>query len=161
MAYWAAARLHQHHERLVLHLLAERGFEVYAPRIRKRRVVHGRKTLIVSSLFPSYCFVRIVLQWSAARWCPGVLGLIMGGASPARVPDAAIDSLREREVNGFVTLPSRAPTQVVLHKGDRVRVRTGVLLGFRGLVAGLAPHERVRILLQLFGGLVLPLHHPR
>jgi hypothetical protein len=39
-------------------------------------------------LFPGYAFVLIVLQWHAARFAPGVIGLIMDGERPARVPDS-------------------------------------------------------------------------
>ena len=59
-------------------------------------------------LFPGYCFVFIELQWHAARWSPGRLGLIMVGDAPARVSDAVIAELRGRERDGLIELP-KAP----------------------------------------------------
>ena len=46
-------------------------------------------------LFVGYTFVLIQLQWHAARWAPGTLGLIMDGERPARVPDAVIAEIRD------------------------------------------------------------------
>ena len=40
-------------------------------------------------LFVSYVFVSIEAQWYRARWCPGVIRLIMDGLQPAKVPDSA------------------------------------------------------------------------
>ena len=59
-------------------------------------------------LFPGYCFVFIELQWHAARWSSGTLGLIMAGDAPARVSDAVIAELRGRERDGLIELP-KAP----------------------------------------------------
>ena len=57
-------------------------------------------------LFVGYGFVWISLQWYAARWCPGTLGLIMDGIVPAKVPDCVISELRSRERHGAIELPS-------------------------------------------------------
>jgi transcription antitermination factor NusG len=73
------------------------GFETYAPRLRERRVRHGRKVEIRPLLFPSYVFVLIELQWHQARWAPGVIRLVMDGMSPAVVPNPVIAALRARE----------------------------------------------------------------
>ena len=53
-------------------------------RLRERRVFQGRKFEARPALFPGYCFVLIELQWHAARWAPGTLGLVMDGITPAR-----------------------------------------------------------------------------
>ena len=44
-------------------------------------------------------------QLHAARWSIGVIGLIMDGTGPARVPDHIIDALRKREDKGVIELP--------------------------------------------------------
>jgi transcriptional antiterminator RfaH len=99
-------------------------------------------------LFPGYAFIAIELQWHAARWSPGVLGLIMDGTGPARVADSIIDGIRARERGGLVEL---APPPG-LRPGDRVRVLQGPFAGHLALYAGMRPHERVLVLLQLLGG---------
>src|SRR5262249_62410662 len=104
--FWACARLEPRREALAAHCLALAGFSVYTPRLREQRVLRGRRVEVNPPLFPGYCFVAIVLQWHAARWCPGVRGLIMHGAQPTRVADAVIDEIRSRERGGFVDLSS-------------------------------------------------------
>src|SRR5262249_48975008 len=121
---------------------------VYLPRLRERRISHGRKIEVRPPLFPGYAFVAIELQWHTARWTVGVLGLIMGGISPARVPDSVIAELKGRERNGLIELPKPRG----LRAGDTVRVLRGPFAGHFALYAGMAPHERVAVLLALLGG---------
>lgn len=147
MGYWACAQLQPSREQLALHCLCEVGkFEVYSPRIRAPK--RARSSAIATKpLFPGYCFVLIVLQWHAARWCPGVTRLVTDGGVPARVPDAVIEELRRRERRGVIELPQPPG----LHRGDAVRVTRGPFQSLVGLYAGQAPHERVAILLSVLG----------
>jgi len=95
-----------------------------------------------------YCFVFIELQWHAARWSPGTLGLIMAGDAPARVSDAVIAELRGRERDGLIELP-KAPG---LKPGDHVRIIAGPFSERLALYEGQTSHERVAVLLQFLGG---------
>ena len=147
MAYLAVSRLALNHERLALHCLTVAGFTTYLPRLRERRMSHGRKIERRSPLFPGYCFTWIELQWSAARWAPGTLGLIMDGLQPARVPGAVIAELRARERNGVIELPKPRG----LRSGDQVRIIRGTFRGHLALYAGMSGRERVAVLLQLLG----------
>jgi transcription antitermination factor NusG len=62
----------------------------------------------VSARFsPGNAFLLIQLQWHAARWCPGVVRLVMDGLQPAKVPDAVIEEIRGREHKGAIGLPKR------------------------------------------------------
>ena len=77
----------------------------------------------------------------------GVIRLLMDGDRPARVADTIIDDIRAREVGGIVRLPKPPP----FRSGDRVRVLRGPFEGHFGLYDGMAPHERVYVLLSLLG----------
>jgi transcription antitermination factor NusG len=99
-------------------------------------------------LFPGYCFVFIELQWHAARWSPGRLGLIMAGDAPVRVSDAVIAELRGRERDGLIELP-KAPG---LKPGDHVRIIAGPFSERLALYEGRTSHERGAVLLQFLGG---------
>jgi transcriptional antiterminator RfaH len=101
-----------------------------------------------SPLFPGYAFLTVEAQWHAARWSVGVIGLIMNGIQPARVPDAVISEIRARERNGAVELPQREEFRM----GEAVRVRAGPFSGNLALFQGQRPHERVLVLLTLLGG---------
>jgi transcriptional antiterminator RfaH len=147
MSFWACARVEPKREAVAQHFLRLRGFESYVPRIRERRL-HGRRHVVtLAPLFPCYCFVAVENGWWDARWCVGVVGLIMNGTRPAVVADGIIDAIREREIRGAVELPVRP-----LRRGDRVRVLRGPFCELEGLFAGQAAHDRVAILLSLLGG---------
>src|SRR5262245_49283019 len=146
--YWAAAQLQPQRDTLALHFLRQAGFETYAPRLRERRTVVGRKVIRTPLLFPGYLFVLIELQWHTARWSPGVVRLIMDGVSPAVVPDAVIAEIRARETGGLIELPRRSK----FSPGDRVRLLHGPFAGHVGLYAGMKPRERVEVLLAILGG---------
>lgn len=148
MAYWAVSRLALNHERLALHCLTLAGFTTYLPRLRERRMAHGRRIERQSPLFPGYCFTWIELQWHAARWAPGTLGLIMDGLQPARVSDAVIAELRARERNGLIELSKLRGFQ----RGDQVRIIRGPFRGLAGLYHGMSGRQRVAVLLQILGG---------
>ena len=148
MAFWCAARLQANREALALHCLGLAGYETYFPRLRDRRIRHGRKIEIRPALFPGYAFVLIQLQWHAAKWAPGTMGLIMNGAGPAHVLDSVIDEIRRREVGGLIEL---APPPA-LRRGDRVRILRGPFTGHLAIFADMRPRERVEILLRLLGG---------
>src|SRR6266545_315114 len=129
MAYWAVAQLQPQRQALALHLLEQRQFPVYAPRLRERRIIRGRRVECEVPLFPSYAFIEIKLQWHAARWCPGVIRLVMDGLQPAKVLDAVIEEIR-----------------------GRVKILAGPFRGHLAMYAGLPGPERVAVLLQILGG---------
>jgi transcriptional antiterminator RfaH len=148
VAYWAVSRLALNHERLALHCLTLAGFTTYLPRLRERRISHGRKIEVRPPLFPGYLFLQITNGWWDARWAPGTLGMIMGGTQPARVPDAVIEEIRNRERNGLVELPKPRG----LRRGDQVRIIRGPFCERIALYAGMNGRERVTVLLTLLGG---------
>lgn len=145
MAYWAAAQLQPQRERVALHFLQLAGYATYFPCICEQRIRRGRRVAVRTALFPGYAFVAIELQWHTARWCPGVVRLVLAGDGPARVSSAVITDIRGRERNGVIELPSR------LRCGDRVRIARGPLREQLALYAGQAPHQRVAVLLALLG----------
>src|SRR5215813_3328801 len=112
------------------------GYRTYFPRLRERRISHGRRIEIRPPLFPGYCFLTVEAQWYAARWSIGVIGLIMDGIRPARVADQIIDDLHKRERNGLIELPKRPR----LKPGDQVRILQGPFAGRLGLYAGVRAH---------------------
>ena len=145
--YWAVAQLQPSRTALTLNLLTQEGFTAYAPKIHEHRIIRGRRTRVITALFPGYAFVRIALQWHAACWCPGVVRLVMDGLRPAKVPETVIEDIRDRERGGIIELPWRGPK-----RGDRVRVLTGPFRGHLAIYASMSGHERVAVLLQIFSG---------
>jgi transcription antitermination factor NusG len=132
-------------------MLGLKGFGVYWPRILERRTSRGGRRLATPKpLFPNYMFISIEDYWWAARWCPGIAGILLAGDQPAKICDAIIDGIRGRERDGLVVLPPK------LAPGVPVRVVCGVLIGLTGLHAGMRPRERVAVLLSVLGTVELP-----
>jgi transcriptional antiterminator RfaH len=149
--FWAVARLQANREHLALAFLEREGFQPYYPCCREWARRYGRKVELRPPLFPGYAFLVIRLQWHAARFAPGTIGLIMDGMRPARVPDNVITEIRQREVRGLVELP-----RVGLQRGDRVRITAGPFHGQLGLYEGMAARDRVLVLLSVLGRVELP-----
>jgi transcriptional antiterminator RfaH len=148
MAYWCCARTELRGENKARHFLKLNGYDSYTPLIRSHRLRHGRRSERIEPLFPSYIFVAIVDgRWWDARWCVGILGVIMSGDRPEQVPDRILDEIQRREVRGAIELP-KAPS---MKAGERVKVLGGVFAGHFGLYQGMRPHERVEVLLALLG----------
>jgi transcriptional antiterminator RfaH len=150
--YWTCAQLQPNHERLAWHCLRIAGFTVYAPRMRAPRHALQQKP---RALFPGYCFVQIVLQWHAARYCPGVVRLVGDGGGPSHVPDGVIAELRRHERNGLVVLPERGR----IRRGAAVKILRGPFEGMPAIFADTKSRERVEILLALLNSqvrLILP-----
>ena len=146
MSYWCCGQFDGRREALALHCLGLAGYRTYVPRIRSSRSVG-------EALFPTYVFISIELQWHTARWAPGVWKLIMSGEEPARVPDAVISESLSRERDGLIVLPPPPASAPQFRPGDKVRVKTGPLVGFPGLISTMKARQRVEVLLQMLGSL--------
>ena len=144
MSYWSVARVQR--EALALHCLALNGYQTYLPRLRVHKMVHDRRVELRPALFPGYAFVWIELQWHTARWAPGVLGLVMDGVTPARLPQNAIDEIQKREVGGLIELARQG-----IKRGARVRILRGPFTGHLAIYHDSKPRDRIEVLLQLLG----------
>lgn len=136
VAFWACAQLEANRERLALHCLRLGGFTTYLPRLLERRLIKGRTVISKLPLFPGYAFVWIELQWHAARWCPGVLRLVLDGAQPAKVPDQVIADLKKRERTARLSSHHRPISNVATgceSHGDSSLVSSPCLMGCAGM----------------------------
>ena len=115
-------------------------------------IQHGAGGAQPHPLFPSYLFVQVDLQSSAAGkliHTPGVIGLVGSERQPTPVAAATIQALQERvqQVNaGGGLLPH------TFQVGDLVTLKAGPLQGLDAVFVGpLTPSRRVQILLQFLG----------
>ena len=80
-------------------------------------------------LFPSYLFVRIDRrQKSRVLASPGVLRIVGNNREMIPIPDATIDFLRS-DLRG-----RRAEPYCELVVGERVRIKTGAMVGLEGVL---------------------------
>jgi transcriptional antiterminator RfaH len=142
-SYWAVVAVQGNRNGIVQCQLTKDGFQTYDPKIK----IQNRRS---ASLFPGYIMVRVFSQWWKIRWCPGVRKILMSGDRPAKLADAIVDEIRNREVKGFVKLP-KAPT---LEKGQAVRVTHGMFAGHVAVYEGMDGSQREKVLLDLLGRVV-------
>lgn len=142
MESWYVAQTLTGHEAMVQQRLEASGLKTYLPRIK----AEDRPI----ALFPGYLIVQPIVQWSAIRWTPGVVRLLMAGDHPAPLSGQTVHQLQKREYKGFIHMP-KPKSPPGLHKGQTIRVIAGSFVGLNGLVEGMAGRERVRILLSLLG----------
>jgi transcription antitermination factor NusG len=148
--YWCTVQTQAHCERKAQRFLELFGFEVYLPRVWQGWRRFGRHIQVRAPYFPSYCFVRVILQWRSIHGCPGVTRVVRIGAdAPVRVADTVIDALRKRERDGAIDLPANDRRRKVPRIGDRLRVVSGPFVSQSGLCTQVS-RQQVGVLLLMF-----------
>jgi transcription antitermination factor NusG len=128
---WFALYTTSRHEKRVAQHLGQREIEFYLPLYKtQRKWSDGSRVTLDLPLFPGYLFIRIQRsERGRVLGVPGALAVVGGtGGEPAWLPDATIDALR----SGLETRQVRP--HPLLTVGQRVRIRSGALTGFEGIV---------------------------
>ena len=128
---WFALYTASRHEKRVAQHLSQREIEFYLPLYKsERKWSDGSRVTLDLPLFPGYLFIHIQRsERSRVLGVPGALAVVGGtGGEPGWLPDATIDALR-------MGLEARqARPHPLLTAGQRVRIRSGALAGFEGIV---------------------------
>lgn len=131
-ARWLALYTASRHEKRVAQHLGQRAVEFYLPLYKaERRWADGSRVTLDLPLFPGYLFAQIRRgERGRVLNVPGVLSVVAGtGGEPAWLPEETIAALRagiDRQ---------RAQPHPLPDAGQRVRIRSGALAGFEGVVA--------------------------
>jgi transcription antitermination factor NusG len=142
---WYAAHTRANHEKRLAEQLAERSVEHFLPLYECVRRWKDRRVTLQLPLFPGYILVRIALREKMrVLQIPGVARLVGFNGSPVALPDAEIDALREK-LNRRV----RAEPHAYLQAGRRVRVKTGPLEGFEGILVRRKHKYRIVVSISL------------
>jgi len=130
--------------------LSRQGFDVFSPRQEETRRRAGRFVRDMRPLFPGYLFVAFdpaTSAWRAINSTYGISRLVaFGGRVPAAVPHDLVAGLMARCDESGLLLPPQ-----VLKPGDNVHVLSGPFAQFVATVDGLAPQQRVWVLLDILG----------
>ncbi len=130
--------------------LENQGYTVYRPLARVPRVIRGKRSCRIESLFPRYLFIRLSEEsdnWSPIRSTRGVAGFVRFGTFPSVVPDALVDYLQENEQ----IFEDRAIEIADLMENSMVRVLGGAFKGCEGIFRKYDGEERALVLLQFLG----------
>ncbi|HTS05647.1 MAG TPA: UpxY family transcription antiterminator [Candidatus Eisenbacteria bacterium] len=127
---WHALYTRYQHERVVQQLLAEKGFETFLPLYEARHRWKDRVKQVSVPLFPSYVFIRGGLERRLdIVTTTGFHSIVSEGDRAGIVTQAEIDAMRQ-----LVETRLRVEPHPFLKVGDRVRVKTGPLAGFEGIL---------------------------
>ena len=127
--------------------LENQGFEVFLPEIGVEKIRRGKRTQILEPMFPGYLFIylsEVTSNWRPIRSTRGVARLIVFGDTPARVPHAVIDAIRDH---------LRAPVRDVSAYKPRqpVRITEGPFVGLEALFEQYDGEQRAFLLLDMLG----------
>lgn len=125
------------------------GLEVFLPRLQFERSTRRGIVRVVEPLFPCYIFIYTMLgsKLDEIRYASGISNLVHFGNTIPRVPDSAIDELKQYfEVEEPILLQDQ------IHSGHEVRVGSGAFAHLTGVVLRSLPaRQRVQVLLDILG----------
>jgi transcriptional antiterminator RfaH len=145
---WFLVRSKPRQEAVALTHLARQGYESYLPLFATEKLVRRKSTIVQEPMFARYLFVRLDTSGNGQSWSPirstvGVSELVCFGSRPARVDDALISTLRERE-----TAQQASPT-TLFATGDNVRITEGTFVGLEAIYQMNDAEGRAMVLLDL------------
>lgn len=152
---WYVVQTRSQREAGVALQLEAQNFRAFLPRMT-RTVRHARKLRLVEApVFPGYLFVSLDLQrdrWRSVNGAFGAVGLIMGGEFPTPTPRGVVESLlAHADARGACRFDRD------LVEGQRVKVLVGPFADAVGSLVRLGANERVRVLLDIMGGVPVAL----
>lgn len=149
MSWFAVQTMPRAEDRARDHLLRQH-YEIYLPRLRKRRRHARRVDIVLRPLFPGYLFVSFDPSrdpWRAINSTVGVIRLVGFGDVLVPVPDRVIEGLHSLEdEKGIIVGAGPA-----LKPGQAVRILDGALADQIGVLLEGTGAERVRLLVRLLG----------
>ena len=145
---WFLVRSKPRQESVALTHLARQGYESYLPLFATEKLVRRKSTVVQEPMFARYLFVRLDTTGQGQSWSPirstvGVSELVCFGSRPARVDDALIATLREREI-----AQQGNPTTMFAHD-DSVRITEGAFAGLEAIYQMNDAEGRAMVLLDL------------
>jgi transcriptional antiterminator RfaH len=116
------------------------------PLTKVARIRRSKADVYTEPLFPRYIFVHLDSSGEGKSWSPirstlGVQQMVHFGNRAAKVDDALINSLRERE--------QALPEQKLFQTGDAVIVKDGPFTGLEAIYQTTNAERRAMILLEI------------
>lgn len=121
------------------------GFQVFAPKLKRRRLRDNRLFYVVEEMFPGYIFVRFHPRrdFRIVKYTRGVKDVVRFGERIVPIGDDVIEYLRVRSEE------SNIGNREVIPPGSRVLILEGPFKGLEAIFEKeLKPKERVSLLLE-------------
>jgi len=144
---WYAVYTKPRWEKKVSAQIEKKGLEFYCPLTKVRRRWSDRYKVIEEPLFKSYVFVKVTEEEKTrVRLTDGVVNFVYWLGKPAEVRESEIEIIK-KFLNEYEEVEAK-PVEV--KAGERVRVKTGVLMDTEGEVIKVV-NNRVYVLLESLG----------
>ena len=143
---WYLVHTKPRQEDVALANLERQGYECYLPQMRIERIRRRKAEIVTEPMFPRYLFIRLDSSDQGKSWSPirstlGVSQLVHFGARAAKVDDALVDLLRQRE--------QAMPLDAMFHSGDSVVIADGPFAGIEAIYQTADAERRAFILLEI------------
>ena len=143
---WYLVHTKPRQEDLALTNLQRQGYECYLPQMRIERIRRRKAEVATEPMFPRYLLIRLDSSDQGKSWSPirstlGVSQLVHFGTRAARVDDALVDLLRQRE--------QAMPLDAMFHSGDSVVITDGPFAGIEAIYQTADAERRAFILLEI------------
>lgn len=149
MLRWYVVQTKPRRESDVTQLLKQGGFEAFHPLIKDLMYRSTTSFFKTAPLFPSYLFVHTnfgeAQNFHLVKYTRGVNKIVCFENRPVPLSDQIIETIRSRaNPQGIIE------RQTFLKRGDRIRVRRGMLKELIGIIERPIPADgRVQVLLKL------------
>lgn len=143
---WYALYTRPRWEKKVNDLLTRKGLEAYCPLNRVRRRWTDRTKIVQVPLFTSYVFVHITeAEKGEVRFTDGVVNFVYWERKPAIIRNEEIELIKKflRDYEDVEVRP------ITLTEGQRVRIRTGVMMNKEGVVVQIKNNRAVVVIESL------------
>lgn len=120
-------------------------FEVNVPMEEHIEIKDGKRKSVKRKIFPGYVLVKMIMtdeSWYVIRNTRGVTGFVGHGTKPIPLTD---DEVRKMGVEYI-------PVELMAEVGDNVRVISGPLENFIGVIEEIYPDkQKLRVMVSMFG----------
>lgn len=145
---WFLVRSKPRQEAVALTNLTRQGYESYLPMFSAEKIVRRKQTIVQEPMFARYLFVRLDTTGKGQSWSPirstlGVSELVCFGNKAAKVDEALIDMLREREA-----WQGEQPKSL-FNEGAKVVITKGAFAGLQAIYQMNDAEGRAMVLLDL------------
>jgi transcriptional antiterminator RfaH len=143
---WYLVHTKPRQEDVALANLQRQGYECYLPQMRIERIRRRKVEIATEPMFPRYLFIRLDSSDQGKSWSPirstlGVSQLVHFGVRAAKVDEALVELLRQRE--------QAMPLDAMFHSGDSVVITDGPFAGIEAIYQTADADRRAFILLEI------------
>lgn len=144
---WFLIKTKTRQEKRAMDHLQRQHAECYCPEVSVEKIFRGKKSKMIEILFPGYLFVNFRNPASSihsVKSTRGVQSFVSFGGTPAQVPFALIQELREKTKPSENLLISNLPK-----RGDKLKVIDGPFNGMSVVFFQPNGDERAEVLLNM------------